>query len=78
MGVGLFSQVPSDRTRANALKLPQEMFRLDIKETFFMENVVRPWNRLLRELLESPPPEVFKRCVDVALWDVVYWWTWQC
>lgn len=33
------------------------------------------WNRLTREVVQSPFLEAFKKSTDVALSDMV-WWTW--
>jgi len=70
-GVGLFSQVTSDRTRGDGLKLHQGRFRLDIMENFFPEGAVRPWPRLPRAVVESASLEGSKNGVDGALRDMV-------
>jgi len=44
---------------------------LAIRKNYFTKRVVKHWNRLLREAVESPSLEVLKRRVDVALRDVV-------
>lgn len=68
---GLFSQEESDGMRENGIKLYQEMFRWNIRKSFFIERLVSYSNRLPREVVESPFLEAFKRFVDVAIGNMI-------
>jgi len=70
-GAKLFSMMPSDRKRGKECKLKHRKFRLNMRKNFFTLRVTEPWNRLPREVVESPSLEIFKTHLDKVLYSLL-------
>jgi len=66
-GAILFSVVPSDRIRGNRHKLKPRKFQLNMRKNFFPLRVTEHWNRLPREVVDSPSLEMYETHLDKVL-----------
>ena len=57
--------------RRNSFKVKEGRFRLDIRKKLFTVRVVRHWNRLPREVVNTLTLEALKSRLDGALSNLV-------
>ena len=60
-----------DTVSHNILLGKLSKFHLNMRKNFFPLMVTEPWHRLPREVVESPPLEIFKTCLDKVLYNLL-------
>lgn len=68
----LFSVVSSNRERGNGHKLKYRKIHLNIRKNFFTLRMIKHWNQLSREVMESPSLEITKTRLDIALSNLLF------
>jgi len=61
----------SARIRSNGLKLVRRKFHTNVQKNFFTVRVKEHWNKLPREVVDSPFMEMFKILLDAYLCDLL-------
>ena len=61
----------SHGTRSGGLKLERWKFHTNMWKNFFIGGMTECWNRFPREVVESPPLELFKTYLDTYLCPTV-------
>ena len=67
----LFSALYTNRARSNGLKLEHRKFHTNIRKDFFTIRVMEHWNRLPREVVESPSMEILMTCLNAYLFNLL-------
>ena len=61
---GFFSVASNNGRRGNGHKLEHRKLQTNTRKNFFTVRVMEHWNRLPREVVESPTMEIFKTNLD--------------
>jgi len=67
MGPDSFQWCRATGQGAMGTKPKHRKFQLNIRKNFFPLRVMEHWNRLPREVADSPSLEIFKTCLDNVL-----------
>lgn len=70
-GARNFPAVPSTKTSGNGHRLKHSKFNMSMRKSLFTLKVALLWNRLSREVMESPSLEIFKTLLDTCLCDLL-------